>query len=523
MKITNQNIDATVENVRNFFQKSGASHKDTLKICLVVEEALLRYQERFDEQHDFTVNMKKWFGTSKVIIRLNGEPFDPLQNSPDDDLIFDSKVMQKLLNYDSAGTIYRYENGCNELVSFSKKEHKPLKIPGGQMTIAILSAIICSFLMDFLPQESQTILIADVVEPILSTLLGLIVTVTVFMMFFSIVSSICAIEDSTMLSNIGLTVVGRIFFLISSILFVAVLVSSMFFPIFSIDGDTSINVGKVIVLLLSIIPTNILAAFSESNVLQVAVLAFLTGICITTVGNRISNVKTIVTELNILVFNVISVVFSIIPMTIFLCIFKTLSMNKFSEFLIVWKLATAELIVCAIVSAAMLIHQSIKTGVNIFDFIKKISPAVAIALTTGSSFAAFPKNLEIAKKVFRIEEKFCSFWLPIALVLFCPSILIEMVASTFYATNSYGSTISIMQLIVIIFLAIQLSIATPKVGGGIAASFSILLTQLGLPLEMIGSLMIVNVVMDNIFSALNVVIHDCELTVVSRKLGFIES
>ena len=78
-----------------------------------------------------------------------------------------------------------------------------------------------------------------------------------------------------------------------------------------------------------------------------------------------------------------------------------------------------------------------------------------------------------------------------------------------------------MQLILIIFIAVQLSIATPKVAGGIAASFTIMLTQLGFPLEMIGSLMIANVILDNVFSMLNVCSHDCELVTVAHKMGFV--
>ena len=521
MNLTNKNIDIAVEDIREFFQRSGVSRRDTLKICLVVEKALLRYQEHFGEEKDFTVNRKKWFGTPKVIVRLTGEPFDPLQNVSDNDLILNSAVMQKLLNFDAAGTVYRYENGCNELISFSTQERKSIKIPGGQITIAILAAIIGSLLMNFLPQDVQEILLVDVVSPILSTLMSLIVTLTVFMMFFSIVSSICAIEDTAMLSNIGVTVGGRFFVLIIMILALAILISSLFFPVFSISGDTSINVGEIINLLMSIVPTNILAAFTDSNVLQVAVMAFLVGICITTIANRIPNVKLIVTEINVLIFNVMSRVFKIIPLTIFLCIFKTLSSNNFADFFVVWKLVIAELITYLIVIAAMLIRQSLVSGLSIRDFAKKISPVAVIALTTGSSIAAFPKNLEIAKQVLHIDEKFSAFWLPIALVTFCPSILIEMVVCSFFVTSIAGATISVMQLILIIFIAVQLSIATPKVAGGIAASFTIMLTQLGFPLEMIGSLMIANVILDNVFSMLNVCSHDCELVTVAHKMGFV--
>ena len=106
-----------------------------------------------------------------------------------------------------------------------------------------------------------------------------------------------------------------------------------------------------------------------------------------------------------------------------------------------------------------------------------------------------------------------------ALALFAPSLIIEIVVSSFYAAAVFDKTIPIVQLLIIAFLAIQLSIATPKVSGGALASFTILLTQLGFPLDLVGPLMIANVLADNVLSALNVLAQDCELMSVSRKLG----
>ena len=522
MDLSNRNIDKAVEDIRNFFNAAGVSRRDTLKICLVIEESLLRYQEHFGESQKIDLYMKKWFSAPKIIIRLKGKPFDPLQDNQEEDSVFSNDVMRNLLQYDAAGTVYRYENGYNEIVSYSTRERKQLKIPGGSVTISILLAIICSMLMQFfLSPETQSILINDVVSPILSTLMSLIITITVFMMFFSIVSSICAIEDAAMLSNIGITVLKRFFILSCMIIALAIGVSMIFFPIFSFDSGASVSVGEIIALFLSIIPTNILSAFSEGNVLQVAVLAFLTGVCVTIIGNRINNLKAIINDLNVLILKVMSIVFKVIPLVIYFCILKTLSSHDFSEFFVVWKIIAAELIVYGIFSVLVAAYMIITTGTKFSDFVKKISPAALIAFTTSSSVTAFPKNLEVAKDSLNVEEKFCDFFLPIALVLFAPSIIIEMVVCAFYAVHASHLTISVVQLLIIAFLAIQLSIATPKVAGSAAAAFTILLTQLHLSPELIGYLMISNILSDNVFSTLNVFTHDCELINVSHKMGFV--
>lgn len=431
--------------------------------------------------------------------------------------------MQRLLHFDEAKTTYRYENGYNELISYSTREHKTIKVPGGSITIAIILAIAFSFVIGHLSPEVQNILSEKIISPALSTLTALIVTVTVFMIFFSIVAGICAIEDVTMLSNIGSTVVGRFFLIDVLIVAVTFLISSFFFPVMSIVDKNVVDVSQISELLLSIIPTNILEAFLKGKVLQVTIMAFAVGIGIIKIGSRIENVKNFVAELNLLMFKIVEMVFSTIPLVIFLCVAKALLTSSLADFLKVWKIIVAGLIVYAIIISLMLIRLYLKTKVSIPDFLKKISPAAIISLTTGSSVASLPKTLEISKENLRVEEKFCNFWVPLSLVLFSPSKLIQLSMAGFYVMSVTGENLSALKAFIIAFLSIQLSFASPNAAGGIVASFTLLLTQLGLPLEHVGTLMIADVITGNLFTGLNVLVRQCELMTVAHKMNFIKT
>ena len=59
MELTNKNIGVVIEDIRAFFGNAKVSRKDVLKICLVVEESLLRYQEKFGAAHEFSLYKKK--------------------------------------------------------------------------------------------------------------------------------------------------------------------------------------------------------------------------------------------------------------------------------------------------------------------------------------------------------------------------------------------------------------------------------------------------------------------------------
>ena len=110
MKLSNKNIDAAMRDIEKFFEESGVAQKDKLRLCLVLEESLLRWQEHFGDwkNFNFEVYTKNWFNSPKVKIRVPGAAFNPLKA---EDSIIPAAVMQNLLNYEGTGTIYRYENG----------------------------------------------------------------------------------------------------------------------------------------------------------------------------------------------------------------------------------------------------------------------------------------------------------------------------------------------------------------------------------------------------------------------------
>ena len=103
MKLSNQNIAEVMETIEKFFDSVSAPRKDKTKICLLLEEALIRYQEKFGEEQEFQLVTKKWLGTPRISIKIKGKPFNPLEDS--DDPIFSEDIMNNLLNYEKARVI----------------------------------------------------------------------------------------------------------------------------------------------------------------------------------------------------------------------------------------------------------------------------------------------------------------------------------------------------------------------------------------------------------------------------------
>ena len=292
MKLTNKNIARAVEDIQKFFEQADVSKRDRTKINLTVEEALLRCRENFGAEKDFQLKTHKLFGAPSVLIRIRGKAYNPL-DTPEDysDEVMTAKVMQNLLNYETAGTSYRYQNGYNEISIFSTRERKPINIPGGNITIAILLAFAAAFIVEQLPQFVQDFIVKELTEPILSNLMELIVGVTIPTIFISVVSSICMMDDIATLNDLGFRVIRR--FVLKMLLIVAASMCScaLIFPVLALEGSSNVFVGQIIAMFLNAVPDDLFKPFVEGNVLQIVMIAFLVGVCIVILDKRAANLK----------------------------------------------------------------------------------------------------------------------------------------------------------------------------------------------------------------------------------------
>lgn len=520
LKLSNETIAEVMEKIEKFFDSTNVPRKDKLKICLLIEESLIRCQETFGKEHEFTLITRKWLGTPRVSIKIKGNPFNPLENN-DNDGFFSDNVLNDLLNYEKARVIYRYEYGFNEIRAFSPLEIKSLKIPGGSNTISILLAIIFALIAGNFSSEVQN-LIVNIITAVLNMLFGAIIAANIPFIFISIVASICAMENVTILNEIGTTILIRFVKIVLFIVVVTIFISEMFFPVvnFNIDGQILASnpddTSKIFDSIKLMVPQNIIEPFLKGNILQIVVLAILLGVCVTILGDSVGTFKKLIVEAKQIVSKIISIVLKLIPLIIFLSIVKTILVYSVEEFFSLWKIIAANYIVFVILPVAMLLRISVKHGVKIREFLREIYPACLITFTTSSGSASMPLNIEICKKKFGIKENLCDFYIPLSHAL-CPiPSTIGIIIYIFFAAEFSGVEMTILQLAIVAFLSVQFAISTPGESGGIIATMMLLLTQFGFSFDSIGLMIAANIFIANISGVVGIIIRDCDLFDMSR-------
>ncbi len=513
MKLSNENIGKVVENAENFFAKAGVSQKDKIKISLALEESLLRFQDHFGADSNFSITSRKWFSTSKMTIRLKGAPFNPLDVSEEEEDVLPSQMLEGFLNYETAKVFYRYENGYNEINFSSMKERKPIKIPGGSLTIVVLLAIVCAFVTKMLSPDTQHFLMDTLAKPIESTFMKLIVAVTGPFVFTSIVAGICVMSDVSTLQKVGLKILRRFAALMAITGIVTAVVSQMFFQILTLGGEVDFSPSVVIQMFLEIIPPNLFTPFSQGNVMQIVFVALMTGVCILIVENFVPETRKIVDEFNRIAMQMMSLVKKIVPVTIFFNIYQILLTETPSDIITTWKVIAVNLIALLIMAAIMLANLAIRYHVNISEFLKKISDVLIISLSTRSSSAALPRNMEIAKNDLKINPKLCDFWIPLSQSLYAPTKVAPLVICVFFAARYYDVTISFENIFLIIFLAMQISISVPMVAG-----LALILTHFHLPTDVVGMVLVAGIFTGNIGTSVSMLVRNCELVNVSHEI-----
>ena len=399
----------------------------------------------------------------------------------------------------------------------AKKRGKPFKIPGGIVSIAIVMAILCGLLLRNAPAGVQSLLIDELANPIRTAILSVIVGITCPMIFFSMLSGICAMDSTDKLTDLGNKVFRRFFMILLITGLVAIGFSMLFVSDISAGGGGALSVGEIVTLLMEIFPKDIVTPFLEGKTIQIVILAIFTGVCFLVLHEKIPVLYDIAKQANILLMQMMKVVSGLIPVAIFLSMTNMIARSSAAELLSVWRVMAVCLSTYAVISLLALIRLIVMDHWSLAAFLGTISPALVVALTTASGSACMATNYDIAKNGLGIDEKLCDFWIPLSHTMFSPGTVAKIIVCAFFAARYNGSSLSVVQLLITLLLAMQLSIASPKIPGGDMASFTLLLTQLGLPLETAGLMMVPCAFLDYIAAAFGMLLRDCELVNFANK------
>jgi len=294
-------------------------------------------------------------------------------------------------------------------------------------------------------------------------------------------------------------------------------------PVEEIAAATD-NFGRT---LIKIVPTNIIEAMAQGQMLSVIFFAILFGYFITRINEKQGRlVNDFLNALLEVIMKLTLFVIKFTPIGVFSISAKVIAQqiqlgNDIGE--VISRLG----IYFITVLAGLLVHGLITLPLSVrllgkanpLKHFRNMATPLLTAFSTSSSNATLPLSMEAVEKKDGVSNKIASFTLPLgATINMNGTALYECVAVMFIA-QAYGIDLTLGQQIVVVLTALLAAIGAAGIPMAGLVMMAVVLNAVGLPLEGIGLILAVDRILDMFRTAINVYGDTCCAVIVAKSEG----
>lgn len=271
------------------------------------------------------------------------------------------------------------------------------------------------------------------------------------------------------------------------------------------------SIVRVLAQLLDLALTNPFKALVELNILGIVTNALLIGIAIVLAVPEESPVYTFVEHVNEVIHRILSWVIRILPIGIFAILFDfTLKLNVddgHSTDVLAQLFQFGALVVGLTLVHGVVVLPAIAwllTGRSPVDFFSRASRPLIVAFSTSSSAATLPVSMQTCEDELNVPPSVASFVLPLGATMNMDgTALFEAVAAVFLA-YLFGVELGSVAIFTVFLMAMVASIGAPGMPSASMAGMQMVLLAVGIPLEAIAILLVIERPLDAIRTAVNV-------------------
>ena len=279
--------------------------------------------------------------------------------------------------------------------------------------------------------------------------------------------------------------------------------------------------------LIKIVPTNIVNALAQGEMLAIIFFAILFGFFITKIDEKpqvmLMNVFNAALDV---IMKITLFIIKFTPLGIFSITAKVIAQqvqmgNEISE--VISRLGLYFLTVLAglFIHGLITLPLSVKLlgHANPVKHFRNMATPLLTAFTTSSSNATLPLTMEAVEVEDGVSNKIASFTLPLgATINMNGTALYECVAVIFIA-QAYGIDLSFGQQVIVIFTALLAAIGAAGIPMAGLVMMAVVLKAVGLPLEGIGLILAVDRILDMFRTTINVYGDTCAAVIIAKSEG----
>lgn len=279
--------------------------------------------------------------------------------------------------------------------------------------------------------------------------------------------------------------------------------------------------GDLVEVFLRMVPTNVVAAAADGQMLGLIFFSLLFGYFMTKVDVVYSkSLYSFWQAVFQVMMKITDWVIKFAPIGVFGLVAKVVASTGYAAFVpLAWFFLSvlAGLAVHFLVVLPLLLKFFGR--VNPLRHYRAMAPALLTAFSTSSSAATLPLTMECVEKNAGVSNQTSSFVLPLgATVNMDGTALYECVAAMFIA-QVYGIELGFVQQFTIVLMALVTSIGVAAIPSASLVAIAIILTAIGLPVEAIGLILAVDRVLDMCRTSVNVFSDSCGAVIIARLTG----
>ncbi len=279
--------------------------------------------------------------------------------------------------------------------------------------------------------------------------------------------------------------------------------------------------GDVVGIFLRMIPTNIVHAAAQGQMLGLIFFSLLFGFFMTKIKSNLGDtLKSFWQGVFEVMMLITDLVMKFAPIGVFALVAEVVTVSGFGAFkpLLTFFLTVLIALLIHIVIVMPLLLRFIG-GVSPIKHYQAMAPALLTAFSTASSSATLPVTMDCVQDRAGVSNRVTSFVLPLgATVNMDGTALYECVAAIFIA-QAYGLDLTLGTQVSIVILALMTSIGVAGIPSASLVAIAIILAAIGLPAEGIGLILAVDRVLDMCRTAVNVFSDSCGAVIIGKTEG----
>lgn len=524
-------ISQAVQEVDETLQTWKTDTKERVQSLLMLEELMVTLAEKATEGEKIHVRLRKTLRSTRIRLTCRGEKLS-LQGSvlsaeeidaceeygPD---VVDA-IRNLILQAAPDKTVAKYKGGVNTVVLCVHESDKAMLYDA---LIALAASIVVALVLRLtLPMNIVSLINDNLFSPVYTMFIRAVQIIMAPLVFFSIATSICGLSDLSGVGRTGGKIMGCYCLTTMLGILIAIGVNAFIQPasfgeIILPSASAAIeapNVNPSLVnTIVNLIPNNFFGAFVQNDMLQVIVLALLTGAACGKMGKYSSSLRYGVEVMNSLFGNITALVIKSLPIAIFASMASMVTTIDLSTIGTLGMWLSSYIIACLCMVVVYMTLLLVFGRINPLFFLRKYSNAMVTALSSCSSNATMPVSFECCKKL-GISPRIYSFSIPLGATVNMDGSSILFMGSALFLSALYGVNIDASAMFSLIFTVMLLSMACPGVPGAGTACLLIVISQIGVPAESIALLLGILPLCDLVCTTVNVTGDGAVTTLVAK-------